>query len=34
MAIVEEAYEPPRIVMPEKEEEGIFFCKLVLSHKY
>jgi len=28
MAIVEEAYEPPRIVMPEKEEEEIFFVNL------
>jgi len=34
MAIVEVADEPPRIVMPEKEEEEISFCKLVLSHKY
>jgi len=24
MAIVEEAYDPPRIVMPEKEEESFF----------
>jgi hypothetical protein len=30
---VEGAYDLPRIGMPEKEEE-IFFCKLVLSHKY
>jgi hypothetical protein len=28
MAIVEEAYEPSRIVMPEKEEEYFFFVNV------